>query len=138
PGRRLVGTPFREHFDEGELERYEDHFHRPLADGRRHRFDFHDSSRGMWFEVRAYPTRGGVLALFTDITTTRLEVAEQVRQHRLEGLGLLARGFAHDFNNSLTTLTGNISLARERHPDDAELQAMLEEAQAAASKATGL
>lgn len=138
PDRRLVGTAFREHFDGEDLERYEDHFNRPLADGRRHRFDFHDSSRGMWFEVRSYPTEGGVLVLFTDITATRLEAAEQVRQHRLEGLGLLARGFAHDFNNSLTTLTGNISLARERHPDDGELQAMLEEAQAAASKATGL
>lgn len=138
PSQRLVGTPFRDHFDAGDLDRYDEHFSRPLADGRRHRFDFHDSSRGMWFEVRAYPTRGGVLALFTDITATRLEAAEQVRQHRLEGLGLLARGFAHDFNNSLTTLTGNVSLARERHPDDAELQSMLEEAQAAASKATGL
>lgn len=138
PDRRLVGTRFREHFDGEDLDRYEDHFNRPLADGRRHRFDFHDSSRGMWFEVRSYPTQGGVLALFTDITATRLEAAEQVRQHRLEGLGLLARGFAHDFNNSLTTLTGNISLARERHPEDADLQAMLEEAQAAASKATGL
>ncbi len=137
-GLRLLGTSFREHFDAGDLERYDDHFHRPLADGRRHRFDFHDSRRGMWFEVRAYPTSGGLLVLFTDITATRLEAAEQVRQHRLEGLGLLARGFAHDFNNSLTTLTGNISLARERHPDDEELQAMLDEAQAAASKATGL
>jgi PAS domain S-box-containing protein len=138
PSRRLVGTPFRDHFDANDLERYDEHFDRPLIDGRRHRFDFHDSSRGTWFEVRAYPTQGGVLILFTDITATRLEAAEQVRQHRLEGLGLLARGFAHDFNNSLTTLTGNVSLARERHPDDAELQSMLEEAQAAASKATGL
>lgn len=137
-GKRLVGSPFRDHFDGGDLERYEDHFTRPLADGRRHRFDFHDSSRGMWFEVRAYPTRGGVLLLFTDITATRLEAAEQIRQHRLEGLGLLARGFAHDFNNSLTTLTGNVSLARERHPDDDELQSMLEEALSAAAKATGL
>lgn len=137
-GGRFLGTPFREHFDAGDMERYDEHFHRPFADGRRHRFDFHDSSRGLWFEVRAYPTRGGILVLFTDITATRLEAAEQVRQHRLEGLGLLARGFAHDFNNSLTTLTGNISLARERHPDDEELQAMLDEAQAAASKATGL
>jgi len=136
--RRFVGTPFHDHFDGEDLERYQDHFHRPLADGRRHRFDFHDSSRGMWFEVRAYPSQGGLLALFTDITATRLEAAEQVRQHRLEGLGLLARGFAHDFNNSLTTLTGNIALARERHPDDGELQGMLEEAQAAASKASGL
>ncbi|MEQ1840236.1 MAG: ATP-binding protein, partial [Verrucomicrobiales bacterium] len=138
PNQRLVGTAFRHHFNLDDTERYEDHFNRPLADGRRHRFDFHDSNRGMWFEVRAYPTSGGVLALFTDITATRLEAAEQVRQQRLEGLGLLARGFAHDFNNYLTTLTGNISLARERHEDDAELQTMLEEAQTAASRATGL
>ncbi len=138
PNQRLVGTAFRHHFNLDDTERYEDHFNRPLADGRRHRFDFHDSNRGMWFEVRAYPTAGGVLALFTDITATRLEAAEQVRQQRLEGLGLLARGFAHDFNNYLTTLTGNISLARERHEDDADLQSMLEEAQTAASRATGL
>ncbi len=138
PGRRLVGTAFRHQFNLDDSERYEDHFNRPLADGRRHRFDFHDSNRGMWFEVRAYPTRGGVLALFTDITATRLEAAEQVRQQRLEGLGLLARGFAHDFNNYLTTLTGNISLARERIDNDAETQGMLEEAQTAASRATGL
>ncbi|MDP4639072.1 MAG: ATP-binding protein, partial [Verrucomicrobiales bacterium] len=78
------------------------------------------------------------LTLFTDITATRLEAAEQVRQQRLEGLGLLARGFAHDFNNYLTTLTGNISLARERIVDDGETQGMLEEAQTAASRATGL
>ncbi len=137
-GNRLIGTAFRHHFDLDDSERYEEHFHRPLADGRRHRFDFHDTNRALWFEVRAYPTAGGVLALFTDITNTRLEAAEQVRQQRLEGLGLLARGFAHDFNNYLTTLTGNISLARERHENDGELQTMLEEAQTAASRATGL
>ena len=138
PSTRLVGTAFRHHFNLNDNEHYETHFNRPLADGRRHRFDFHDANRGMWFEVRAYPTQGGVLALFTDITATRLEAAEQVRQQRLEGLGLLARGFAHDFNNHLTTLTGNISLVRERKDHDAEVQAMLEEAQTAAARATGL
>ncbi len=138
PGKRLVDTAFRHHFAFDDSDRYEEHFHRPLADGRRHRFDFHDSNRGMWFEVRAYPTSCGVLLLFTDITATRLEAAEQVRQQRLEGLGLLARGFAHDFNNYLTTLTGNISLARERNDNDPEMQDMLEEAQIAASRATGL
>jgi len=134
----LVGQPFWNRFAEGECERYEDAFHRPLSDGRRHRFEFHDSTRGRWFEVRVYPSGDGVLALFTDITSTKLEAAESVRQQRLEGLGLLARGFAHDFNNHLTTITGNVSLARERQPDDAELQQMLSEAQTAASRATGL
>ncbi len=137
-GEPLVGTRFWEHFGEDEDERYDTHFNKPLVTGRRHRFDFHDTSRGKWFEIRAYRTRGGVLTLFTDTTATRLEAAEAVRQQRLEGLGLLARGFAHDFNNHLTTLTGNISLARERRPDDGELQDMLKEAQTAATRATGL
>ncbi len=134
----LNDTFFRDHFELEDAERCEEQLMRTFAEGRRHRFEFHDSRRGLWFEVRVYPTRGGILVLFTDITTTRLEAAEQVRQQRLEGLGLLARGFAHDFNNALTSLTGNISLARERHLDDIELQSMLEAAQAAASKATGL
>ena len=134
----LLGRAFWDRFAEGECERYEEAFSRPLADGRRHRFEFHDSTRGRWFEVRVYPSGDGVLALFDDITSTKLEAAESVRQQRLEGLGLLARGFAHDFNNHLTTITGNVSLARERQPDDAELQQMLSEAQTAASHATGL
>lgn len=138
PETVLDGTFFRDHFEIEDAECCEEQIMRTYAEGRRHRFEFHDSRRGLWFEVRAYPTRGGILVLFTDITATRLEAAEQVRQQRLEGLGLLARGFAHDFNNALTSLTGNVSLARERHPDDAELQSMLEAAQTAASKATGL
>ncbi len=134
----LVDQSFWSLFSTQERENYESQIDRPLADGRRHRFDFHDSTRGRWFEVRNYKTTGGILALFSDITSSKLEAAESVRQQRLEGLGLLARGFAHDFNNHLTAITGNISLARERHQEDAELQQMLAEAQSAATGATGL
>mgnify|MGYP006263715355 CR=1 FL=1 len=137
-GKPLVDQEFWSFFSEQERENYMDQIDRPLVDGRRHRFDFHDTSRGRWFEVRNYKTAGGVLALFSDITSSKLETAESVRQQRLEGLGLLARGFAHDFNNHLTAITGNISLARERYQEDAELQQMLTEAQSAATGATGL
>lgn len=135
---KLVGKQLRDCFDHAQYDEYAEQFTRPLSDGVRHRFDFKDPSRGKWFEVRVYPTGKGLLSLFSDITSTRVESAELVRQQRLEGLGLLARGFAHDFNNHLTTLTGNISLARERHQDDPETFTMLSEAQAAASRATGL
>ncbi len=137
-GKSITGQSLWSYFTEEEKEQYDDPINRPLSDGCRHRFDFHDSSRGRWFEVRNYRTSGGILALFTDITSNKIEAAESVRQQRLEGLGLLARGFAHDFNNHLTAITGNISLARERHQDDAEMQQMLAEAQSAASGATGL
>lgn len=136
--QHIVGKPLRDCFDHAQYDDFAEQFTRPLVDGVRHRFDFKDPSRGKWFEVRVYPTGKGLLSLFSDITSIRVESAELVRQQRLEGLGLLARGFAHDFNNHLTTLTGNISLARERHQDDPETFGMLSEAQAAASRATGL
>lgn len=111
---------------------------KPLEDGRKHRFTFLDPQRELRFEVRAYRVEDGVLALFSETGETDAESAEAIRQQRLEGLGLLARGFAHDFNNHLTTITGNISLARERHPEDEDLHHTLTEAQTAATRATGL
>lgn len=137
-GNNLVGLMFWDRFSPSEFENYDKEFHRPLVEGRRHRFEFHDTTRGRWFDVRSYQTEQGILALFTDTTSGAIESAENVRQQRLEGLGLLARGFAHDFNNYLTTITGNISLARERQQEDAELQQMLNEAQTASSRATSL
>lgn len=137
-GKSLVGLAFWDRFSTTEFEEYDELIHRPLTTGRKHCFEFHDTSRRLWFEVRSYRTGGGVLALFSDITSGKIEDAEFVRQQRLEGLGLLARGFAHDFNNRLTAITGNISLARERQPEDLELQNMLGEAQSAAAHATGL
>ena len=137
-GNNLIGLSFWDRFSNEEYERYENSLQKPFIDGRRHRFDFHDSVRGRWFDVRVYRCSGGVLALFTDITARQLEHADNIRNQRLEGLGLLARGFAHDFNNHLTTITGNISLAREKQPEDTEMQQMLSEALTAASRATGL
>lgn len=137
-GKALAGIPFWQCFTSAEFERYDDDFNRPLADGLRHKFDFHDTGRAKWFEVRLYESQGGVMALFHDITVAKIEAAEVIRHQRLEGLGLLARGFAHDFNNHLTTLTGNLSMARERHQEDQGLQNMLKEAQGAATRATNL
>jgi len=134
----LIGTAFADCFSSSDYARNEEDFHRPLIDGRRFKFDFHDTDKGNWFEVRLYRTHEGVLALFHDITQAKLNEAEVVRQQRLEGLGLLARGFSHDFNNHLTTLTGNLSMAQEKHPDDPELHEMLSEAQGAAGRATDL
>ncbi len=137
-GKMLGGVKLWDCFSAAEYERYDQDFNRPLVDGRRHKFDFHDTVRAKWFEVRLYQSQGGVMALFHDITSAKIEAAETIRHQRLEGLGLLARGFAHDFNNHLTTLTGNLSMARERQKEDGELQEMLGEAQGAATRATNL
>ncbi|MCA1964590.1 MAG: response regulator [Prosthecobacter sp.] len=70
--------------------------------------------RQLWIELRAYPFAEGLLLLLQDITSRREEAERRSRLDRLESLGLLARGFAHEFNNLLTVLLGNLSLAEMR------------------------
>ncbi len=70
--------------------------------------------RPAWLEVRGYPFAEGLLLLVQDITSKREEAERRNRLDRLESLGLLARGFAHEFNNLLTVLLGNLSLAEMR------------------------
>lgn len=67
-----------------------------------------------WLEIRGHPFAEGLLVLMQDITSRREEADRRNRMDRLESLGLLARGFAHEFNNLLTVLLGNISLAEMR------------------------
>jgi signal transduction histidine kinase/DNA-binding NarL/FixJ family response regulator len=61
----------------------------------------------------------------------------EVRGQQLQGLGLLGRGFAHEFNNLLTVLIGNLSLAQDRYEsgEDVEPDSELATAQAAADRA---
>ncbi|MES2598095.1 MAG: response regulator [Verrucomicrobiota bacterium] len=68
----------------------------------------------IWIELRGYPFAEGLLLLLQDITSKREEAERRNRLDRLESLGLLARGFAHEFNNLLTVLLGNLSLAEMR------------------------
>ncbi len=54
---------------------------------------------------------GAVLAM-RDVTRERRRATEEARASKLESLGLLAGGIAHDFGNLLTALVGNIALVQ--------------------------
>lgn len=53
-----------------------------------------------------------VQCIFRDVTVRRKMEEELRKAHKLESIGVLAGGIAHDFNNILTSVIGNISLAR--------------------------
>ncbi len=60
-------------------------------------------------------TRGniiGVVLVFRDVSEKRKTENELLKIEKLESLGVLAGGIAHDFNNFLTSIIGNLSLAR--------------------------
>ncbi len=60
------------------------------------------------------------------------------RVARLESIGALAGGVAHDFNNILASILGNASFARAEVPADSELARNLEEVERAARRAADL
>ncbi len=79
-------------------------------------FEASDSDGKMWFEVHAYPSGDGVSVFFRDVTERKRMEGERLTTSKLESLGTLAGGIAHDLNNILTIISGNIGLAQIEAP----------------------
>ncbi len=70
---------------------------------------------------------------------TRIEAERYKRElRRLESLGAMSGGIAHDFNNLLTIVMGNIDLAEEDLPEDAETRKFMENARGGVKRAVDL
>ena len=59
------------------------------------------------------PSRSRWLVIFQNISEDLEHQQQEERLQRLDSVGILAGGIAHDFNNYLTSILGNITLARE-------------------------
>jgi PAS domain S-box-containing protein len=55
----------------------------------------------------------GIYGVFADITERRRRAEEQERANRLESLGLMAGGIAHDFGNLMTVMSCNLYLVQD-------------------------
>ncbi|MCR4420874.1 MAG: transporter substrate-binding domain-containing protein [Exilispira sp.] len=66
-----------------------------------------------------------VLTLAKDITDEKKAEEEILKVQKLESVGLLAGKIAHDFNNVLTGIIGNLSLAQIYIDDRKELEELL-------------
>jgi len=103
-----------------------------------------------WFDVRRVPLAmpGGthhVLAVAVETTDRRQAAAtsrandERARlSQKMEAIGQLAGGVAHEFNNLLTTMLGYTSLLIDATGDRPELSADLQEIKRAGDRASGL
>ncbi|MBI5774566.1 MAG: PAS domain S-box protein [Verrucomicrobia bacterium] len=93
-------------------------------------------------EVRSAPV------LFTGQPCVLLQVRDIAERHsleaqvrhaqKMEAVGQLAAGVAHDFNNILTVIQGHTSLLLDDHALDAESEASLREIAASATRAANL
>jgi PAS domain S-box-containing protein len=101
------------------------------VDGTPHNVIFH---KARMVDNAGRPT--GILGVITDITeikriaAARDRLEAQLREsQKMEALGTLAGGVAHDFNNIVATILGNVELARQEvepaHPAQESLEEIL-------------
>ncbi|AOK61141.1 PAS-domain containing protein [Burkholderia ubonensis] len=81
---------------------------------------------------------GGWVAVCRDLTSRRAVEAELRQAQKMDVLGQLTGGVAHDFNNFLVAILGNLELLLPRLDGQHDAQTMAERARRAAERASRL
>jgi PAS domain S-box-containing protein len=112
PRASLMGQNIWEQFPSLTGSIFEQNYRKVMKDQVAIAFEAVDTKGKGWFEVHSYPSGGGVSVFFREITERRRAEQERLTTGKLESLGTLAGGIAHDLNNILTVISGNIGLAQ--------------------------
>jgi PAS domain S-box-containing protein len=82
-----------------------------------------------WFlcRVERFPGDGAVRAVVSheNITQMKLIERQQLRSQRLESLGTLAGGVAHDLNNALAPVLMGMEMLKEQYPEEPRMFDMI-------------
>jgi PAS domain S-box-containing protein len=107
-------------------------------------YQFPQSGRSGFYDADFAPLYGpdgrivGGLAFLRDITQRRL-IEDQLRHaQKMEAIGQLTGGVAHDFNNIMTVIMGNLDNLQRYLPDVTEPQRMIVALRRAATRAANL
>ena len=70
----------------------------------------------------------GFAKITRDITEQRIAREALIQSQKMDAVGQLTGGVAHDFNNILAAILGSLTLARKRLPEDPKVAPLLDNA----------
>lgn len=100
-------------------------------------FTYPDGTQG-WFEVLIEPVPDGVCVLSLDISDKQRAQARLRQAQKMEVVGRLAGGMAHDFNDAVSEMLGFCDLVLARAGEDGQMTADLLELRRAGERAERL
>jgi two-component system cell cycle sensor histidine kinase/response regulator CckA len=144
PRGELLGKNVWEEFPDAVGTVFEANYRRALAERCTVEFEEFYPPLGVWLQMSVYPSDEGLAVYFRDVTERKAaELARDALEARLresqkmEAIGRLAGGVAHDFNNILGAILGNLDLARRASTSAVALES-LEEIRKAGHRARDL
>ena len=119
-GEELMTRPFTEFIHPDDRDMVIDrHVRRIKGEELPHLYSFriiHKDGNVRWVELNTvlinWKGKTSALNFLSNITERRRMEEDLLKVDKLESVGILAGGLAHDFNNILTSISGNISMAK--------------------------
>ncbi len=145
----ILGKSYREVFTEESAEKLYEVYKDVFKTGSPRQFTgwfiFRNSKKKYYIEGSVSPIWDekdktiGFRGIVRDSTEKQRLEQELLHARKLEAIGILAGGIAHDYNNALTAVMGNISLAKmEAGGENKDLQEILSDAESASHKILAL
>lgn len=148
PGDGLIGRTLTEIFPPELAHLFMQTIHDTLREGKpvSLEYDLVVEERTVWFSAHVAPLSSDrVILVARDVTERKLSEMERERlqaqllqSQKMEAVGQLAGGVAHDFNNMLQAILGYIGLVQDETDPESTLGQYLEEAHRAAERSANL
>ncbi|MBN2627458.1 MAG: PAS domain-containing protein, partial [Spirochaetales bacterium] len=96
------------------------------------------NNRSLWLSFRLFPSDGGIGFIISDISEMKLLEEQLLQVQKIESIGRLAGGVAHDFNNMLSIIMGYTEIALAQTGEDEEIHEHLSQIMKASRRSARL